>query len=461
MKSKLLILLSVLSLQLAISQNYQTVEEVNDACSQLGFMGDEDAETAVNNILSQVGLFSNFTIQECPEINNAVAKMIDEGDSKKARYILYDRDFFKRIEDKASNDWAAISILAHEIGHHLNGHALNDEGSNHKWELEADGFSGFVLARMGASLTDAQSAINTFKLEKATRTHPAKKDRLNAIEIGWNRGNGKLFPVKKITEGEQKIIDYEVEIMDTEDKKVLAQKILANYIDAIGGEENIINVKSLFKKVKYSLKTLMNGVENVSEFELERTYLTPNKQIIKDGKFFELELGARKYKKDNQKDKWIFFSNITKREQVSYVLEYSILVKNEDIEYLGVENFNEVSSYAIRLPNRTYVSITDFASQKKITKSIHYYNIETGLLVGAKNNVHFITEHNNENVKNIEHTQEELEIYSNYKEINGVLFPTNLTKVKEGEKYKTEFNAESKEIVVNPNVNPDAFKVKR
>lgn len=191
MKSRIILLLSIISIVNSIyAQNYQTVEEVNTACSQLGFAGDEDAEIAVDRILDQIGLFRNFTIQECPDINNAVAKNIEISPGHKERYILYDASFFKSMDDKANSDWAAISILAHEIGHHLNGHALNDEGSNHQWELEADYFSGISLAKMGASLEEAQSAIKTLKYEKSTRTHPAKIDRLNEIERGWNKGKG-------------------------------------------------------------------------------------------------------------------------------------------------------------------------------------------------------------------------------------------------------------------------------
>ncbi len=202
MKTRLTILFVFLIVQVINSQNYQTVEEVNNACSQLGFAGDEDAEIAVDRILDQIGLYRNFTIQECPNINNAIAKNIEISPGHKERYILYDASFFKNMDEKANSDWAAISILAHEIGHHLNGHALNNEGSNHPWELEADYFSGISLAKMGASLEEAQSAIQSLRYEKATRTHPAKADRLNEIERGWNKGKGKT--ITQNTEEEKK-----------------------------------------------------------------------------------------------------------------------------------------------------------------------------------------------------------------------------------------------------------------
>ncbi len=190
MKIKLLSIFLVAFTLVCNAQNYQTVEEVNNACSQLRFSGDEDAEIAVDKILEQIGLFRNFTIQECPDINNAIAKIIESDAGVKERYILYDNNFFNKIDNKAESDWAAISILAHEIGHHLNGHALNNEGSNHKFELEADYFSGISLAKMGATLKEAQSAINTLQYEKATRTHPAKVDRLKEIKRGWNKAKG-------------------------------------------------------------------------------------------------------------------------------------------------------------------------------------------------------------------------------------------------------------------------------
>ncbi|MGB1308211.1 MAG: sel1 repeat family protein [Oceanihabitans sp.] len=171
------------------SQNFQTVEEVNNACATLGFASNEEAEIAVDKIMDIIGLQKNFIIQECPDINNAVAKNIKNNSGNFVRYILYDNNFFNRINDKASNDWAAISILAHEIGHHLNGHSLNNKGSNHEFELDADYFSGLILSKMGATLQEAQSAIQTLRYEKATHTHPAKKDRLNEIKRGWTKGD--------------------------------------------------------------------------------------------------------------------------------------------------------------------------------------------------------------------------------------------------------------------------------
>ena len=279
LKAKLTLLITILSVQLTISQSYQTIEEVNNACSQLGFAGNEDAEFAVDAILDKIGLKRNFIIQECPEINNAVAKNIDIGSGHKERYILYDSEFFKRIDNNAGNDWAATSILAHEIGHHLNGHALNNKGSNHKWELEADEFSGFVLAKMLASLEEAQSAILTLKYEKATHTHPAKADRLLAIENGYNRGsrenkvvdnNDDVAEIKRIQESEEKLDreyasfkkSYNIEtdnfLESGENKKIGLVSKNGNVIIPYEYDSYIQFSKNLFRISKGELDYLLN-----------------------------------------------------------------------------------------------------------------------------------------------------------------------------------------------------------
>jgi len=108
------------------------------------------------------------------------------------RFIIYNNDFFNKLKEKTGSEWAAISIMAHEIGHHVKGHALSNRGSNHPFEFEADYYSGVVLAKMGASLEEAQLAMLHFGNAKATPFHPAKADRLLEIEKGWNEGSGFL-----------------------------------------------------------------------------------------------------------------------------------------------------------------------------------------------------------------------------------------------------------------------------
>jgi len=157
----------------------------DDICNFYGFSSNSEAEGYIEEIMSQLGLKMNFLVLSCPNISNAYAVNF-EGDIGLLRYIIYDNRFMGKIDREADTDWASVSILAHEIGHHLNGHTLDQKGSRPHKELEADEFSGFAMYKLGASLKDAQAAMQNRADEKGSRTHPARLDRLQAIAVGWN-----------------------------------------------------------------------------------------------------------------------------------------------------------------------------------------------------------------------------------------------------------------------------------
>ncbi|UDF32512.1 UNVERIFIED_ORG: TPM domain-containing protein (plasmid) [Roseateles sp. XES5] len=144
-----------------------------------------DGKEAVRNIMRFTGLPQNFKVVE-GEVPNAAALIVMGGDGVPERVIAYNAVFMKQVREATiNNDWASISIMAHEIGHHLSGHTLLPGGSQPPIELEADKFSGFVLYKMGAALTDATKAISTLIPEEDGPTHPGRKKRLVAIEAGW------------------------------------------------------------------------------------------------------------------------------------------------------------------------------------------------------------------------------------------------------------------------------------
>src|SRR5215213_830875 len=101
-------------------------------------------------------------------------------------------NFISQLTKATGTKWAAISVLAHEIGHHLDGHTLTASGSQPQLELEADEFSGFVLRKMGASLAESQAAMKTLASERASRTHPGQYDRLSSIAKGWKQADAQL-----------------------------------------------------------------------------------------------------------------------------------------------------------------------------------------------------------------------------------------------------------------------------
>ena len=144
------------------------------------FEAGTSAEAVVKNIMSVIGLKANFELRAA-NVPNAAAVMLNS-----KRYILYNPEYMNNINERTGSNWAAISIFAHEIGHHLNGHTLDNVGSRPQTELDADEFSGFVLHKMGASLEDAQADMSLIASLKGSHTHPPKKDRLAFIATGWN-----------------------------------------------------------------------------------------------------------------------------------------------------------------------------------------------------------------------------------------------------------------------------------
>ena len=158
----------------------------------------QNADLALDKILSVTGMSKRFVLKECNGITNCIATQFNG-----IRYILYDKYFMDDIAENSSS-WTNLSILAHEIGHHVNGHSLDlivaavgtadslPLGESRQRELEADEFSGFVLQKLGASLYQAQEAIRILSsnADDSYSTHPSRDKRLAAIERGYNKSKG-------------------------------------------------------------------------------------------------------------------------------------------------------------------------------------------------------------------------------------------------------------------------------
>lgn len=166
-------------------------------CSVLqlnNFGTDSDAEKALDKILNVIGASKRFVLQPCSNIDNAVATAY-----KGIRYILYDREFMNSIN--YGNNWGNIFILAHEVGHHINGHTLDlvlytanavesvSLSQSRQQELEADEFAGFVLAKLGGSLSAAKQSISSISSNRddTYSTHPSRDKRLAAVNEGFNK----------------------------------------------------------------------------------------------------------------------------------------------------------------------------------------------------------------------------------------------------------------------------------
>ena len=166
------------------------------------FASSDEARALVAEIMSTVGLVPRFTVFAA-NVPNAAA--VIEGEE---RLIVYSEHW---IQNTIADDrWAAISLMAHEIAHHLNGHTLEAGGSRPPTELEADSFAGFAVGRLGGSLRDAQSLFNQLPAS-GSDTHPPRSARLEAVAVGWRdgaAGRTSATPASVPSVGEQSEFDF-------------------------------------------------------------------------------------------------------------------------------------------------------------------------------------------------------------------------------------------------------------
>ena len=185
-------------------------KDAEKLCKILGksFVTETEAIESLDKILAVIGASRRFILKPCDNIDNAMAISL-----KGIRYIFYNQDFMKAINEKTGSYWSNMSILAHEIGHHINGHTIDailyinelveEEtlAASRKMELEADEFAGFVLGKLGATLSEATKAISLVSSDDddSYSTHPSKSKRIDAIKKGYNNALKNVVSYKNTT----------------------------------------------------------------------------------------------------------------------------------------------------------------------------------------------------------------------------------------------------------------------
>ncbi len=146
---------------------------------------DEKMINVLKLVLAPIGIPPNFLLYPCPNINNCVAKTVGN-----YRYIFYDPKYLDALVSKKGSGWVELFIFAHEIGHHLCGHTTRpakDIDEQREYEIEADKYGGFILAKLNATL--AQTLIFVSNLPDPDNpkysTHPLRKDRITAVTTGY------------------------------------------------------------------------------------------------------------------------------------------------------------------------------------------------------------------------------------------------------------------------------------
>ena len=217
---KKLFLILLITPVIGFGQGYKSYDFVaSELCSYLqgySFSENKEAHEALDSILEVVGMTNNFILMPCPGIDNALAIKYDN-----IRYILYDNDWIKSSTN--NKEWNGTLILAHEIGHHVNGHPLDIKLAifdavdfsdfkllkKRKQELEADEFAGFVLSKLGAPIEVGASFYPEIGSDSddTYKSHPKTQKRINAFEKGYKKAQKKGFETNNIKTAEEYFYD--------------------------------------------------------------------------------------------------------------------------------------------------------------------------------------------------------------------------------------------------------------
>ena len=154
------------------------------------------AYKTVVHIIRETGLAQNFII--LPENVNNVKAYIENNE----RIIAYNPEFMKKLQ--GDTNWPGISVLAHQIGHHLSNHELKNGVPNIQEEIEADKYAGFILYKLGASLDEALRALQIVIGEDNSGISISNNSRLASLTKGWK--NAKTLMTDTMIENHKGIV---------------------------------------------------------------------------------------------------------------------------------------------------------------------------------------------------------------------------------------------------------------
>lgn len=420
---------------------FQTVEQIKETCLSNNVDESSRSFQIVSRILKQMGLYDlQFKMSECPNIKNARAQLVPNDAGVKEHFIVYDKEWLNQLSSNTTN-WAAIGVLAHEIAHFQLDHEVRGGGSRPDWELEADKFLGFQLAKMGASLSQAQSCFAKASI-KGTRTHPPKAERLEAVEIGWSRF--RLESANQLTE-------------DTRLRDVTPQLILDRYSKELGGYKVLNTVSGIAYDVQIEEKHTLSNYKTSSYTYMQQMDLTPSEYTIIDGdqdeKFRVVTTSGISgdslfYKRPIKSNSWSLGAppngtgNILTVEDHQFIasrqprlmafFEHLKLTSKPDraqFNYLRVP-FNQQECYVLELPEVIIEKGSKDKSWFRATITTkNYYSTITGLLVGMieEEKIHYFKKEKPIIKKDKEFVRET--VFSEYQQFNQQLLPSKINTV--------------------------------
>lgn len=143
------------------------------------------ARKVVGDILRAVAIQENKFEVMSGSVPNALATMRDiDEDGVSERLVLYSEAYLAKYIDDPENKWIVYFVFAHELGHHVNLHALGNAGHRPTNELAADRWAGWVLHRLKATLPQATAWVRQASVDGGP-FYPGRVDRTEAVTKGW------------------------------------------------------------------------------------------------------------------------------------------------------------------------------------------------------------------------------------------------------------------------------------
>ena len=317
-------ILFTVALLISFSSFGQNNKDALRLCSVLqsnSFSSNSAAEDALERILGAIGASKRFVLQPCSNTNNAVATSY-----RGIRYILYDPDFMNTLN--YGNNWGNLFILAHEVGHHINGHSLDlvlyatdavesvSLAQNRQQELEADEFAGFIIAKLGGSLSSCNDVITKISnnSDDSYSTHPSRSKRLNAVSRGYNKTNTKSNNTKSKIETANEYFYKGLEKDKNDDKNgaisdyTVSISLNPNSISAYTNRGEIYsNLGDYDKSLNDLNNAIKNGAEISAHYFRARVFmeLAESKDDPRMFKAIDDLTTAIKYSKNNP-DSWLY-----------------------------------------------------------------------------------------------------------------------------------------------------------
>ena len=145
----------------------------------MAFRSERQAEEMMARVLAYSGMRPNFVFRRDDSVggNVAVATLVQDRAGNTLRMIAYSQPAMSELRRLAGTDWALMMVLAHEVGHHVQGHIVRGTPRMRDYQEQADEYAGFVLNKMGATLEEARAAMTVL----------GDRSRIDAVTDGWTQ----------------------------------------------------------------------------------------------------------------------------------------------------------------------------------------------------------------------------------------------------------------------------------